>query len=114
MSADLLMTCGCSWARTVEVDAAAGGNFNLTGYTVEAYLYYRGLRATVTAAVASPATNGIINLSLAAVPEAPYQIGELRIFGTLSGAQERIATYTVRLEPGETLPSQEEAPEEEA
>lgn len=74
---DITMTAGCRWARTIAVKNPDGTAFNLTGYTPAAYLFVRGERHEVAVAVASPAANGIINASLSAVPDHPYQVGEL-------------------------------------
>ena len=109
--ADLIMTAAAHFARDITVRQPNGDPYDLTGYSVTAWLYVSGERQEMTVTVATP-SSGVISLSVA-VPDAPYQVAEVRVFKSTELNTERICTLSVHIRAGETIPEGEELPEVE-
>ena len=109
--ANLIIDQGANFSSDITVKDANGNAFNLTGYTTEAkmakgYASTR-TRTTITSAVASDATTGVVSLSLTstqtAALDAPERyVYDVEITQTSTGTVTRVIEGIITTRPNVT------------
>ena len=109
--ANLIIDQGANFSSDITVKDANGNPFNLTGYTTEAkmakgYASTR-TRTTITSAVASDATTGVVSLSLTATQTAALDAPERYVYDveitqTSTGTVTRVIEGIISTRPNVT------------
>ena len=109
--ANLIIDQGANFSSDITVKDANGNAFDLTGYTTEAkmakgYASTR-TRTTITSAVASDATTGVVSLTLTATQtaalDAPERYGyDVEITQTSTGTVTRVIEGIISTRPNVT------------
>ena len=109
--ANLIIDQGANFSSDITVKDANGNAFDLTGYTTEAkmakgYASTR-TRTTITSAVASDATTGVVSLSLTATQTAALDAPERYVYDveitqTSSGTVTRVIEGIISVRPNVT------------
>ena len=109
--ANLIIDQGANFSSDITVKDANGNAFNLTGYTTEAkmakgYASTR-TRTTITSAVASDATTGVVSLTLTstqtAALDAPERyVYDVEITQTSTGTVTRVIEGIITVRPNVT------------
>ena len=109
--ANLIIDQGANFSSDITVKDANGNAFNLTGYTTEAkmakgYASTR-TRTTITSAVASDATTGVVSLSLTATQTAALDAPERYVYDveitqTSTGTVTRVIEGIISTRPNVT------------
>ena len=109
--ANLIIDQGANFSSDITVKDANGNAFNLTGYTTEAkmakgYASTR-TRTTITSAVASDATTGVVSLTLTATQTAALDAPERYVYDveitqTSTGTVTRVIEGIITTRPNVT------------
>ena len=109
--ANLIIDQGANFSSDITVKDANGNAFDLTGYTTEAkmakgYASTR-TRTTITSAVASDATTGVVSLSLTATQTAALDAPERYVYDveitqTSTGTVTRVIEGIITVRPNVT------------